>query len=411
MLAVCRRWTGSELSVEAIPPPLAAPQRAEDVPGCVEALLQAALTARASDLHLVPTLDGLDLSWRRDGVLNPLCHWTTALTSNIVARLKVLAGLLTYRTDLPQEGRLRLPWATVELRLSTFPTLHGEKAVVRLFVGSGQYRELADLKFPPDIARELHTLLGETSGLILFAGPAGSGKTTTAYACLRELQRQHAGTRSLVSLEDPIEAELPGVAQSQAQRPAEFTYPIGLRSLLRQDPDVILVGEIRDRETAETTFQACLTGHLVLTTFHAGSAAEAVSRLTDLGIEPYLLRAGLLGIICQRLLRKLCPCATWVDDPSQRELWGVERVRQPRRCLDCWQTGYQGRLLIAELLLAHTPAIAQAILRRTHAWDLQTCAIEAGLIPLSQRARAAVAAGETSPAEVHRVLGARHRIV
>ena len=394
---------------EATATMLSPPQSAEAVPDCVDALLQAAVSARASDLHLVPLQDGLDLSWRRDGVLNPLGRWTTPLATNIIARLKVLAGLLTYRVDLPQEGRLRLPWATVELRLSTFPTLHGEKAVVRLFVGSGQYRQLEDLNFPADVYVELQRLLAETSGLILIAGPAGSGKTTTAYACLRELLRTHAGTKSLVSLEDPIEAELPGVAQSQVHRPTEFTYPLGLRSLLRQDPDVILVGEIRDRETAETTFQACLTGHLVLTTFHAGSTAEAISRLADLGIEPYLLRAGLLGLVCQRLLRRLCDCATWIEDPVVRQEWGVERSRVPGRCPSCWQTGYHGRLLLAELLLTRAPTVTQAILRRMNAWDLQAAATASGMIPLIERGRSAIAAGSTSAAEVHRVLGARHR--
>jgi type II secretory ATPase GspE/PulE/Tfp pilus assembly ATPase PilB-like protein len=297
----------------------------------------------------------------------------------------------------------------VELRLSTFPTLHGEKAVVRLFVGSGQYRRLADLNFPPDIQDELQRLLSQTSGLVLITGPAGSGKTTTAYACLRELLETSRGAKSLVSLEDPIEAELPGVAQSQVHRPAEFTYPLGLRSLLRQDPDVILVGEVRDRETAETTFQACLTGHLVLTTFHAGSAAEAISRLMDLGVEPYLLRAGLLALVCQRLLRKLCDCAEWTDGGDTPDEWGISRQRVARQCAACWSTGYQGRLLLAELLNAQTPAVAQAVLRRTSAWELQTVAVETGMIPLAERARQAVAAGTTSVAEVRRVLGALPR--
>jgi type II secretory ATPase GspE/PulE/Tfp pilus assembly ATPase PilB-like protein len=389
--------------------PVVPPQQAEDVPARVDALLRAAVDAHASDLHLTPVADGLELAWRRDGVLNPLARWPGTFASNLVARLKVLAGLLTYRTDLPQEGRLRLTWTSVELRLSTFPTLHGEKAVVRLFVGSGRFRQLNDLQFPPDVLAELRRLLAETSGLVLITGPAGSGKTTTAYACLRELSETHAGTRSLVSLEDPIEAELPGVAQTQVHRPAEFTYPLGLRSLLRQDPDVILVGEIRDRETAETTFQACLTGHLVLSTFHAGSAAEAVCRLTDLGIEPYLLRAGLIGLLCQRLLRRLCDCAAWVDDPLLKDEWGLTRARQPGQCSACWHTGYQGRLPLAELLLSQTPVVAQAILRREHAAELQAAALASGMVPLAARASAAVASGDTSVAEVRRVLGMRHQ--
>ena len=220
------------------------------------------------------------------GVLPP------RLAPNVVARLKVLAELLTYRTDVPQEGRIREVDTEGEVRVSTFPTLHGEKAVIRLFAASGRYLRLDDLGLPPDVRDALGRALGETSGAILLSGPAGSGKTTTIYACLRELVDASAGRRSLVTLEDPIEVAVDGVTQSQVNAPAGFDLATGLRSLLRQDPEVIVVGEVRDRTTAEVAFQASLTGHLVLSTFHAGSASGAVARLSDMGIEPYLIQVG-----------------------------------------------------------------------------------------------------------------------
>jgi len=363
-----------------------APKDAQSVPEAVTRLLQAAEAAHASDIHLLPTPQGLELAWRLDGVLHAVGVWPADWANNVIARLKVLADLLTYRTDLPQEGRLRQIPSAVEMRLSTFPTLHGEKAVIRLFVGTGSFDTFADLGLPEDQLLLLRRALDETSGCIIFAGPAGSGKTTTAYTCLREMQQRHHGQKSLVTLEDPVEAELKGIAQSAVNRPSEFTYALGLRSLMRQDPDVILVGEIRDRETAETVFQASLTGHLVLSTFHAGSAAQGVTRLRDLGVEPYLLRAGLRGLQCQRLLRKKCDgCETG--------------------CPACWSTGYRGRVLIAEWLQPELLPISQGELGVIPAPVLQQQAIAAGMTLLSQRASSLVAEGKTTSDEVMRVLG------
>ena len=373
----------------------------------ISAILQLACEVRASDVHFTPNEAELTVSWRIDGVLQPVAAIPRRLAPNVAARLKVLAELLTYRTDVPQEGRLRESDPDVEMRLSTFPTLYGEKAVVRLFAGSGRYQWPADLGLPVDLQERLQNLLLETAGALVITGPAGSGKTTTAYACLRELQRQVGAGKSVVTLEDPIESVLNGVSQSQVNRPAGFDYALGLRSLLRQDPDAILVGEIRDRETAETVFQACLTGHLVLTTFHAGSAAEAVSRLGDMGVEPYLLRAGLLGIVCQRLFRALCDCARWTNDEAQRFGYPVSQVRVPVGCGNCNGTGYHGRLLLAELLIPNDPAVGRAILDRIDATELHALAVKAGMNSISQRVQEAVAAGRTSPAEARRVLGFR----
>ena len=284
--------------------------------GVVDRLLAAGRAAGASDLHLQATAEGLEAKLRIDGVLQPLASVPRALAANVIARLKVQAELLTYRTDTPQEGRIRLGDGDVEMRLSTFPTLHGESAVVRLFGRAGQYERLADLGLPGDVLPALQEQLGETAGAILVSGPAGSGKTTTVYACLRELAARAAGARSLVSLEDPIEVAVPGVAQSQVNPAAGLDLATGLRFLMRQDPEVIMVGEIRDRATAEAAMQASLTGHLLLSTFHAGSAVETLGRLLDMGIEPYIVRSGLLAILSQRLLRRLCSCAQAIDDPA-----------------------------------------------------------------------------------------------
>ena len=370
----------------------------------VDAVLEAAQDAGASDVHLIPLESGLDMSWRIDGVLHSVAQIDANIAPNVIARLKVLAELLTYRTEAPQEGRIRNEVDSVEMRLSTFPTLYGEKAVIRLFVGSGRYRRLDDLGLG-EIRHWLGQLLLEGGGVVLVCGPAGSGKTTTIYACLRELVDKTAGQRSLVSLEDPIEAAIPGVSQSQINPTAGFDYETGLKSLMRQDPEVILVGEIRDRLTAETVFQAALTGHLVLTTFHAGSAAEAICRLSDMGIEPYLLRSGLLGILAQRLARGLCDCSAESQDEVERLGLDVESFRIPVGCESCRGTGYNGRVLLAEFLRTEPTELGRAILSRSDASELESLAIESGMVTHWQRALDAARAGKLSPAEVRRVFG------
>ncbi|HEV3163892.1 MAG TPA: GspE/PulE family protein [Isosphaeraceae bacterium] len=372
----------------------------------VDLTLASARSTGSSDVHWQPTADGLEVRWRVDGVLQAAAMLPAAIAPNVVARLKVLADLLTYRTDVPQEGRIRGAPGDVEMRVSTFPTLYGEKAVVRLFAESGRFLRLDDLGLPAEVRETLDRLLGETSGAILLAGPAGSGKTTTIYACLRELVEHSGGTRSLVTLEDPIEVAVPGVAQSQVNPTAGFTLATGLRSLMRQDPEVIAVGEIRDRETAEVAFQASLTGHLVLSTFHAGSAVGVIGRLSDMGIEPYLLRSGVLAIVCQRLVRKLCDqCARDEHDPKARLALPVRRVRMPVGCEHCGATGYRGRMVLAEVLVPDQGELGRAILSRTDVPQLESLAVETGMITRWQRACRAIEAGLTSPAEVRRVLG------
>ncbi len=419
------------------------PADPQHVTALVDAILTSAREAGASDVHLVPQEFGLAMLLRLDGVLQPVAELPKETSTNVIARLKVLSELLTYRTDVPQEGRVRsdsmvvsngngarrgspdpaaegdlrsngaagsgdprrAPAQTVEMRVSTFPTLFGEKAVVRLFVGSGTFRFLGELGLPEDIETSLKHLLDRRNGLLLITGPAGSGKTTTAYASLREIVKASHSTRSISSLEDPIEAVVPGVAQSQISSAAGFDYATGLKSLMRQDPEVIFVGEIRDRNTAETAFQASLTGQLVLTTFHSSSAAGAISRLSDMGIEPYLLRSGVIGIVAQRLLRKLCACAKPVSDADGFVGLEVQRASQPVGCDQCGGTGYRGRMIVSELLQPDLAGMGRAILSRGDATEIEGLAVQAGMQTLLRRASLAVEAGQTSPAEVRRVLG------
>ena len=371
----------------------------------VDMLLHAATSAGASDLHLLPMPEGLEIRCRVDGVLLPVAVLPASASAKVIARLKVLAELLTYRMDVPQEGRIRAGLGELEMRLSILPTLHGEKAVIRLFAKSGRYETLDDLGLPAEIAQTLRHFLGATSGAILFSGPAGSGKTTTIYACLRELVEVTQGKRSLATLEDPVEVALNGVSQTQINSNSGLTLDVGLRAILRQDPEVIAVGEIRDRSTAEVAFQASLTGHLVLSTFHAGSAAAVIGRLIEMDIEPYLLRSGLLAIVAQRLARRLCECS--IPGTSRADALGldVSEFRKPAGCETCAGTGYKGRIVLAELLVPQANEVGRAILDKSDVAQLQRLAIQAGMIPLASRALAAVDAGETSPAEIRRVLG------
>ncbi|MFM8287429.1 MAG: GspE/PulE family protein [Planctomycetaceae bacterium] len=393
------------------------PQAATQI---VDAVLQRAKGARASDIHLVPGPSGLAMHWRIDGVLQPVWTFGPELGPRLTARLKVLSHLLTYRTDVPQEGRIVAGSdpTGVETRVSSFPTLHGEKVVVRLFQQATRHRLLADLGLPPDIEQAFRNLLDRVSGLVLVVGPAGSGKSTTAYAARRELVEHTAGQRSLVSLEDPIEVEVPGVAQSQVNPAAGFDLVTGLRSLMRQDPEVISIGEIRDAATAQVAVQAALTGHLVLSTFHAHNAHGALQRLHDLEIDPALLRGLVRGILAQRLLRRLCPCGVATSDPADLLGWPVEAGRRPVGCPACLGTGYHGRFPLAELLTEHDlqspagdprrPGDRAAPSRSLENWDWparERAALERGWASLAVRGLSALRDGLTSAAELHRALG------
>jgi type II secretory ATPase GspE/PulE/Tfp pilus assembly ATPase PilB-like protein len=354
--------------------------------GVVDAILAEAVGREASDIHFDPTHRDLEIRFRIDGVLHTVGRCPLAMAPNIVARLKVLAELLTYRNDIPQEGRLQWTGASAggEMRLSVFPTVHGEKATVRLFDWAGRVLELNQLGLPSAMHDELQLLLAERSGAILLTGPSGSGKTTTIYACLRQLI--HSG-RHIVTLEDPVEQVLEGVTQAHARPGTEFDFARGLRSVLRQDPEVLMIGEIRDADTAGIAIEAALTGHLVFSTLHAGSSCGVVGRLLDMGVEPYLLTSGIRAVLNQRLVRRRCPhCETG--------------------CEACGGIGYRGRFLIAELFTL-TPDLRRAILKKSDLFELEAAAAESSRLTLRDAAAEAVERGLTSEIEVRRVLGTR----
>jgi type II secretory ATPase GspE/PulE/Tfp pilus assembly ATPase PilB-like protein len=278
--------------------------------------------------------------------------------------------------------------------------------VVRLFAGPGRFLRLNDLGLPDEVRDSLSRRLDETSGAVILSGPAGSGKTTTLYACLRELAERTRGQRSLASLEDPIESAIAGVAQAQVNPGAGLTLESGLRALLRQDPEVIAIGEIRDKNTAEIALQASLTGHLTLTTFHAGSGCEVIGRLLDMGLEPYAIRSGLRAVIGQRLVRKLCDtCAVPIEQPEDLLGLPAQNARLAKGCSACGETGYRGRLVLAELLVPDQEHFGPAILERRDVQQLEEIALGSGMVGRWERAIQAVEQGLTSPAEVRRVLG------
>lgn len=379
---------------------------ADDVPRLVDSLLRAAQTAGASDLHLQPSAGGLAAKWRVDGCLQSLGMLPAEIAGNIVVRLKVMARLLTYQTALPQEGRITQHDLPFEVRVSTFPTVHGEKVVARLLpTGERGLLRLADLGLAAEASAALRAALSQTSGMLLIVGPAGSGKTTTAYACLRELLATDPAPRNIVSMEDPVEVLIEGVTQSEVAPAVGLDLTSGLRSLVRQDPDVIFVGEIRDPATASIAFQAALTGQLVITTFHAPDAASAISRLADMGVPDYVLRSATNCVLGQRLLRRLCSCAVEGDDQDQRFGLPIDHWRMPGGCAACQHVGYVGRNLLTERFDIASGELSRRIQAGVDAQTLREAAQAQGMKSLYDQALLLVASGEISPAELVRVFG------
>lgn len=369
----------------------------------VERILEAAVTTGASDVHFHPTRAGLQVRWRIDGVMQNLGMVPAAIAGNVIVRLKVLAGLLTYQTNLPQEGRIRDRARSYDIRISSFPTLFGEKVVARILSqGNSQYDRIDDLGMPHDAKCALVEALSQSTGMILIVGSAGSGKTTTAYACLREIVTKSGGQRCIVSMEDPVEAVVDEVAQSEVAESVGFNLTSGLRSLVRQDPDVIFVGEIRDPTTASIAYQAALTGQLVISTFHATDSATAVSRLLDMDVPPYIVRTATNVIVAQRLLRRLCSCA---EPPLGDDNATSSENRQPRGCPQCHQIGYRGRRVATEVLHLEDSAVSAAIRAGVDAQQLRELARAHGMRTLREQSRDLVASGVTSHAELVRVFG------
>jgi type II secretory ATPase GspE/PulE/Tfp pilus assembly ATPase PilB-like protein len=371
-----------------------------------------AIEAGASDIHIEPWESTLVVRIRLNGVLQELVHLPLDLMEKISARLKVMASLISYQTDLPQEGHAPTSpeLGGVELRISIFPTVRGEKIVVRIFDPSNRSFDLAQLGFEDESLQLLLKLLTRPNGLILLTGPTGSGKTTAMYASLTHLVQRHGVSISISTVEDPVEYNLPMVSQAQINPAKEFSYPVALRSLMRQDPQVIMIGEIRDAETAAIAVQAGLTGHLVMSTIHSGTTAGVFARLINMQIEPFLLASSVSGVLGLRLIRKNCTFCAQPYEPEAPLLRGVPPevvetagFRRGAGCQECLQTGYAGRTAVTELLMVDE-VMRDAILQKLPTRTLQEVAIRQGMQTLWQNGLRRVATGQTPLEEILRVI-------
>lgn len=326
-----------------------------------DVILRKGVLCRSSDVHIEPHRKGVRIRFRVDGVFQLLTYLPIELHDQLVSRIKVLGDLLSHRKDIVQEGRLSLQLGEekTDLRISVVPTVGGEKVVVRVFSVSEAVLGLSDVGYSEEIQRRLRAIMFDLEGLFLMTGPSGSGKTTTLYSLLHEINREMEAYASIITIEDPVEFEFGLWPQVQVNRNAGLDFAAGLKASLRQDPEVIMVGEIRDQETAEVSLHAGLTGHLVLSTLHSGSAPETVTRLVNMDLEPFVVASALTGTIAQRLVRRLCQhCKEEIDlDPSKAEL--IRRLSRTDRemrffkgagCGECDNTGFRGRVPVAEFL-------------------------------------------------------------
>lgn len=351
---------GGELDLEDVAKELAEPEDLlesdDDAPiiRLINALITEAIKENASDIHVEPFETRLSIRFRIDGVLREVIEPPRQVAGLLVSRIKVMAKLDIAEKRLPQDGRiaLRIAGRPVDIRVSTLPSGHGERVVMRLLDKQAGRLKLNHLGMSENDENRLTRMIKKPHGIILVTGPTGSGKTTTLYAVLSAL---NSTNRNILTVEDPIEYDLDGIGQTPVNTKVDMTFAKGLRAILRQDPDVVMVGEIRDSETAQIAVQASLTGHLVLSTLHTNSAVGAITRLQDMGIEPFLLSSSLLGIVSQRLIRNLCPECKKPLDLSETEkekygLTGSEETFQPVGCSSCLQLGFKGRSGIYELI-------------------------------------------------------------
>lgn len=365
-------------------------------------LVEQAVAAGASDLHLEPMRDAVRVRIRVDGLLRELVRLPLAAHSTLVTQLKVAANMDIAEKRVPQDGRiaLELDGRSVDLRLSTLPTTLGEKIAIRL-LAQQELLQLEELGFTQANLACYRRLFTQPNGLILLTGPTGSGKTSTLYATLPELD---AATRNIITLEDPVEYSLPGINQVAVNRRSGMTFAKGLRAIVRQDPDVIMLGEIRDEETAGIAVQAALTGHLVLSTLHTNSAAGAVYRLLDMGLAPYLLAAVLRGVVAQRLVRRLCPACRRqrTATAAERSFLGADLIWEQQGCEHCQAAGYRGRVAVQEVLPL-TTSLQQLVLQRAPVEELEQAARAEDLRSLAEDAAAKALDGLTTVQELWRV--------
>ena len=381
----------------------------------VDWLWQYAFDQRASDIHLEPRRDAANVRFRIDGVLHDVYQVPAAVAAAMTARIKILGRMDVVEKRRPQDGRIKTraqDGMEVELRLSTLPTAHGEKLVMRVFDPSVLVRDFAELGFTPEDDSKWQQLIKTPGGIILVTGPTGSGKTTTLYTTLKQLATSDV---NVCTIEDPIEMIEPSFNQMQVQSQIDLNFAQGVRALMRQDPDIVMVGEIRDLETAEMAIQAALTGHLVLSTLHTNDAPTAVTRLLDLGVPAYLFNSTVLGVMAQRLVRTLCPhCKEKrpFDSPEMHQLWAEtvapwkgeppKEVHRPVGCLECRNTGYMGRIGIYEILLMNND-IKRLVTEHADISAITEQAYKSGMKPLRLSGAMKVAQGVTTLEEVLKV--------
>lgn len=388
--------------------------RDTDVGAALDLLLEGALLLKGSDIHLNPLGDGLNINYRIDGVLKGVATLPKDLAPRLSQRVKVLADLDVF-TRSPQDGvmRRRVGDHNVEARVSILPANHGERVVLRLVRGGEAITSLSDLGFDPTVQTELQAILKKPQGLLLVSGPVGSGKTTTLYSALSHIHQTRGETTSIMTLEDPIELQLPFSTQTQVNNKGGISFAQALRTVLRQDPGALMVGEIRDRETAQIATQAGLTGHLILTTVHVDTAAGTFTRLMEMDVEPYVLSSAIVGALAQRLVRGLCRECRTSHEPTQEERRHLAELGfplpagsyfEPVGCERCEGRGFDRRVPIAELLTV-SDSVREAIRNRRSTEDIHRLAVANGMKPLIDQGVRLAARGETSLAEVLRVVG------
>jgi type II secretion system protein E len=374
----------------------------------VNLLIEEAVSAEASDIHIEPSEDSLRVRYRIDGILYDLEAPPRRLQAAVTSRIKLMAELNIAERRLPQDGRIRmtLNGRRVDIRVSSIPTIHGESIVMRLLDRSSVFLPFDKLGFSRQTATAFDRLINQPNKILLVTGPTGSGKTTTLYAALDKI---NAPEKKIITIEDPVEYQLKGVNQIAVRPKIGLTFAGGLRHIVRQDPDVIMVGEIRDLETAEIAVHAALTGHLVFSTLHTNDAPGAITRLQDMGVEPYLIASVLSGVLAQRLVRRICQTCRVLDEPDPGDLLaigvtdahGVELFRG-EGCEACRKTGYKGRVGIYELFII-TEEIRSLILRKASTGEIRRVAVEQGMVTLREDSWTKARAGFTTVEEILRV--------
>ena len=374
----------------------------------VNSIFFQAVQQRASDIHFEPFERDIKIRFRVDGVLYNILSPPKRLQSALTSRIKVMAGMNIAEKRLPQDGRigLRIGGREIDIRVSDIPTAHGERLVLRLLEKSSQLLNLDDIGFSKKDLLSMNELVQMSHGIILVTGPTGSGKTTTLYSALSKI---NSPDKNIITIEDPIEYQLNGIGQIQVNPKIDLTFASGLRSILRQDPDVIMIGEIRDGETAGIAIQSSLTGHLVFSTLHTNDSAGAVTRLLDMGIEPFLVSSSVVAIVAQRLVRKICQECRTVYQPTEEECQKLGLRRSPQTtfyrgagCSQCLKTGFRGRSGIYEILLLNDD-LRNMILAKVDSSQIKAKAVSNGMVTLREDGAQRVLAGQTTTEEVLRV--------